>query len=75
MTEIAPGIEINPAKKSGKPVIAGTRVPVELILGKLANGMLYEDIISEYDLTKDQILAALQYAANILSEEEIRMVP
>ncbi len=75
MTEIAPGIEINPEKKSGKPVIAGTRVPVELILGKLASGMLYEDIISEYELTKDQILAALQYAANIISEKEIRVVP
>jgi len=75
LTEIAPGIEINTAKKSGKPVIAGTRVPVELILGKLASGKLYEDIISEYALTKDQILAALKYAANILSEEEIRMVP
>jgi len=73
--EIAPGIMIDSAIKGGKPLIAGTRVPVELILGKLAGGMLYEDIISEYELTRKQILEALQYAAIILSEEEFRVVP
>lgn len=75
MNEIAPGIVTDPTIKGGKPLIAGTRIPVELILGKLAGGMLYEDIIKEYELTKAQIFAALQYAAYILSEEEIRVVP
>jgi len=75
MKGIAPGIVTDPAIKGGKPLIAGTRVPVELILGKLAGGILYEDIIKEYEITKEQIFAALQYAVYILSEEEIRVLP
>ena len=44
------------------PVIKGTRVPVDLILSKLAaGGMAYEEVMSEYDLTKEDILAALDY--------------
>jgi len=73
--EIVPGIVIDPAIKGGKPVIKGTRVPVELVMGKLAGGMSYEEITKEYELTKEQILSALQYATVVLSEEEIRMVP
>lgn len=75
MKEIIPGIVINPAIKGGKPLIKGTRVPVELIIGKLAGGLSYEEIMSEYDLTKEQILTALKYATFILSEDEIRAVP
>lgn len=64
-------IEINPQVMLGKPVIKGTRLPVEIILEKLANGYSYEDIIEDYPfLTKDDIRAALLYAANILSFEE-----
>jgi len=73
--EITPGIVIDPEIKGGKPVIKGTRVPVELVLGKLASGMLYEEIMLEYELTKKQILEALQYATHVLSEDEIRAVP
>ena len=47
----------------GKPVIKGTRVPIDLIIGKLAGGMTYEEVMIEYDLTKEDILAALDYAA------------
>ncbi len=75
MKEITPGIVIDPEIKGGKPVIKGTRVPVELVLGKLASGMLYEEIMLEYELTKKQILEALQYATHVLSEDEIRAVP
>ncbi len=58
----------------GKPVIAGTRVPVELILGKLAGGMTYEEIAEEYNISREDILAALDYAAQAISNEEIKVV-
>ncbi|MBU4319789.1 MAG: DUF433 domain-containing protein, partial [Nitrospinae bacterium] len=56
------------------PVIKGTRVPVDLIIGKLAGGMTYEEVMSEYDLTKEDILAVLDYAAKHLAEEEVRAI-
>ncbi len=47
--------------KGGRPVIKGTRVPVDLILGKLAGGMTYDDVIKEYEISKQDILSALKY--------------
>ncbi len=61
--EIAPGIEVNEKLRFGKPVIKGTRVPVDLILGKLAGGMTCEEVMAEYDITKEDILSALRYAS------------
>ncbi len=72
--EIAPRITIDEKVRFGKPVIKGTRVPVDLIIGKLAGGMTYDEVMSEYDLTKEDILAALDYAAKHLSDEEVRAV-
>ena len=74
MVEIAPRITVDKDVRFGKPVIKGTRVPVDLILGKLAGGMSYEEVMAEYELTKEDILAALDYAAKHLSSEEIRIV-
>ena len=56
----------------GKPVIKGTRVPVEVILGSLAAGMSYEEIEKEYGITREDILAAIEYASKIISEEKVR---
>jgi uncharacterized protein (DUF433 family) len=61
--EIAPRIVVDEEVRFGKPVIKGTRVPVELVVGKLAGGMTFEEVMKEYDLTKRDILAALDYAA------------
>ena len=72
--EIAPGIEVNEKLRFGKPVIKGTRVPVDLILGKLAGGMTYEEVMAEYDITKEDILSALRYASKQLSEEEVKVI-
>lgn len=72
--EIAPRISVNGKICFGKPVIRGTRVPVDLIIGKLAGGMIYEEIIREYEIAMEDILAAINYAANTLVNEEIRMV-
>ncbi len=71
-TEIAPGIVVDPKVKVGKPVIKGTRVPVELVIGKLAGGMTQEEVMAEYRLSRAEVLAALSYAAHIISLEEVR---
>lgn len=71
--EIAPGITVDEKVRFGKPVIKGTRVPVDLILGKLAGGMEIEEVMKEYELEREDILAALNYAAEIISQEEVRV--
>jgi uncharacterized protein (DUF433 family) len=58
----------------GKPVIKGTRVPVELVIGKLAGGMTFEEVQREYRISRNDLLAALDYAAKALSGEEIRVI-
>jgi len=58
----------------GKPVIKGTRVPVELVIAKLAGGMTFEEIQEEYQISREDVLAALNYAAKTLSGEEIRVI-
>ena len=63
-------IEINPDVMLGKPVIKGTRVPVELIVRKLGEGASVEDLLDGYpNLKKEDIQAALTYAANTLANE------
>ncbi|OGG27919.1 hypothetical protein A3A64_02540 [Candidatus Gottesmanbacteria bacterium RIFCSPLOWO2_01_FULL_48_11] len=47
----------------GKPVIGRTRMPVDMVVGKIAGGMAVDAVMKEYDLTRDQVLAALRYAA------------
>ena len=65
-------IEINPNIMFGKPVIKGTRITVEQILRKLAGGMTVEEIITDHPhLTKEDILAAQEFAADYLADEEI----
>ncbi len=65
-------IELNPAVLLGKPVIRGTRVPVELILRKLSEGASEADLLDAYPrLTKIDIQAALAYAADSLAHETI----
>ena len=60
-------IVIDPKIMVGKPVIKGTRVPVELIVKLVANEETEEEILREYpQLTKDDIKAALLYAAKVV---------
>jgi uncharacterized protein (DUF433 family) len=58
-------IVIDPKIQHGKPVISGTRVPVARIVGGLAGGMTMDEIIREYEVTVEDVLAALNYAAEI----------
>lgn len=58
-------IEINPEKKFGKPVIAGTRITVQNVLHWLASGMSKDDILNDYpEIDEEQIHACLNFAAN-----------
>lgn len=72
--ELSPRISVNQKVHFGRPVIAGTRVPVDLIIGKLAGGMKYDEIVREYGITQEDILACLDYAAKTISADEIRAV-
>jgi uncharacterized protein (DUF433 family) len=65
-------IEINPEIIGGKPVIRGTRIPVETVLRKLGAGMTVEAILADHPrLTHDDILAAQAFAADYLADEEV----
>lgn len=67
---IADHIAIDPQVMLGKPVIRGTRIPVELLLRKLAEGATERTLIEAYPQLKPvQIQAALAYAADALSLE------
>ena len=65
-------IELNPDVMLGKAVIRGTRIPVELILRKLGEGLAEAELLDAYPrLTHDDIQAALIYAADSLANETI----
>jgi len=65
-------IEINPEIMGGKPVICGTRIPVELVLRKLGAGMTAEAILADHPkLTLEDIRAAQAFAADYLADEEL----
>src|SRR2546427_7637382 len=66
---ISAGIVQDPAINSGRPIIEGTRVFVDRIIGYLENGMSTSEICEEYDLTQEQVLAVKQ-----LSLEQVQYV-
>jgi uncharacterized protein (DUF433 family) len=67
-------IEINPGIMLGKPVIRGTRITVELILRKLADGASEKDLLDAYpSLTTEGIRAALGYGADAIAHEDVEL--
>jgi len=65
-------IEINPAIMFGKPVIKGTRVPVEQVLRKLAGGMTIPEILADHPhLTAEDVYATVAFAADYVAHEDI----
>ena len=65
-------IVANPGILGGKPIVDGTRLSVEHILGLLASGMSHEEIIADYpELSEESIRAVLAYAARALENEII----
>lgn len=72
--QIAPRIVVDPKIRFGKPVIQGTRVPVELVIAKLAGGMSTQEVAAEYEIALEDVQAALSYTASLLAFEEVRGV-
>lgn len=69
-------IVIDPAVMMGKPVIRGTRITVELILRKLAEGATEADLLEDYShLTTEDIRAAVAYGAASVAHEEVVLLP
>ena len=65
-------IEINPDVMVGKPVIRGTRIPIELLLRKLSEGATAEDLLDAYPrLAPEDIKACLAYAADAIAHEAV----
>lgn len=67
--EIFPGVSVDPGIRFGKPCIAGTRMDVATVVGALGAGESYESVQRDYDLTREQILTALRYAAHVAAHQ------
>jgi len=65
-------IVIDDKIRHGKPIIKGTRITVDEVLGALIGGMAYEEIEREYGVEREDILAVLEYTASFVRGEEIR---
>ena len=59
----------------GKPVIRGTRVPVARVIGYLAGGMSFENVQQDFDLSPEDVRAALDYAAELVGNEQHHPLP
>jgi uncharacterized protein (DUF433 family) len=68
-------IVIDPRICHGKPVIRGTRTPVAIVVGSLAGGMSFEDVQREYELTIEDIRAALKFAGELVEQEQHHPLP
>ncbi len=68
-------IVIDPKTQHGKPVIRGTRVPVSRIVGGLAGGMTFDEVMAEYGVTMEDIRAALEFANQLIEQEEFHPLP
>lgn len=67
--EIFPGISVDPGTRFGKPCLAGTRIDVATIIDALGAGESYESVQHDYDVTREQILTALRYAAHVAAHQ------
>ena len=68
-------IVIDLAVCNGKPIIRGTRVPVTVVVGSLAGGMMFEDVQREYDVPADDIRAALRFVGELAEQESFHPLP
>ena len=70
--ELLGRVEINPAIMLGKPVIRGTRLTIEIILEKLAEGNTVDEVREDYPfLAREDVLAALAYARSAIGTDEL----
>src|SRR5437870_10883261 len=68
-------IVIDPKICHGKPIIRGTRLPVAIVLGRLAGGMSFEEVQREYSISIDDIRAAIAYAKALVEREQHHPLP
>jgi len=69
-------ITMNPGVMAGKAVIRGTRIAVDLVVRMVAQGIPEEELLREYPrLTKEDIQAALMYAADVVAHEDVYPLP
>jgi uncharacterized protein (DUF433 family) len=68
-------VVFDPAIAHGRPIIRGTRLPVSLVVGSLAGGMNFEEVQREYDITADDIRAALKFVADLAEQESYHPLP
>ena len=73
--ELFPGIISSTGRLGGEAFIKGTRVPVALVLGKLAGGMKLEELLDEFDLTEEQVRVALAYAEHLVEARDQYVSP
>ncbi|MBV6419978.1 MAG: hypothetical protein DAHOPDDO_01204 [Ignavibacteriaceae bacterium] len=68
-------ITIEPEIHFGKPCVAGTRIPIENVLELIQEGIHFDDIIKKYypDLTIEDVKACVQYATDIVRNEEVHI--
>lgn len=64
-------VVVDSAILHGRPVIAGTRVPVHVIVGGMAGGMSEAGLCNEYGVTPEDVRAALAYAADAVADEAV----
>jgi uncharacterized protein (DUF433 family) len=63
-------VVLDPAIHHGDPCIKGTRIPVAILVGSLADGLTFDDILQAYpQLTREDLFAALAYAAEVMRQE------
>ena len=69
-------ITVDPEQHHCEPCIKGTRVPVAIIVGSIADGMTAEEVIAQYpQLAKEDVQAALAYAADVLRDDPLLPIP
>ena len=66
---LAPRIVANPEILGGKAIIEGTRLSVEFILGQLGRGLAVDEVVREYGVPREDILAAVRFAANTVGRD------
>jgi uncharacterized protein (DUF433 family) len=67
-----PRIGLDPNVLAGKPIVRGTRLSVQFIIGLLADGWTEAQLLANYpDLTRDDVFACLAYARDVLSSEKV----
>ena len=67
--EIFPGISVDPGIRFGKPCLSGTRLDVATIIDALGAGESYESVERDYQVSREQILTALRYAAHVAAHQ------